>query len=60
MEGLADIMDRALQPEDGGNSEAGKAIIRQITDAARAQMEYIKQARDTQQAIHPGASNDDR
>ncbi len=51
MEALADMMDRALQPEDGapgtgGNSEAGKAIVRQITAAARAQMEQIKQARE--------------
>lgn len=55
MEALADIMDRALLPEDGGNSEAGKAIIRQITAAARAQMEQIKQAKDTEQANAPGS-----
>jgi AcrR family transcriptional regulator len=60
MEGLANIMDRALQPEGGGNSEAGKAIIRQITVAARAQLEHIKQAREAQQAIHQGATNDNR
>ena len=53
MEALADIMDRALQPEDGGNSEAGKAIFRQITAAARAQMERIKQAKDTKQNDTP-------
>ena len=51
MEALADMMDRALLPEDsapgtGGNSEAGKAIVRQITAAARAQMEQIKQAQE--------------
>ncbi len=51
MEALADMMDRALLPEDGapgngGDSEAGKAIVRQITAAARAQMEQIKQARE--------------
>jgi len=27
---LADIMDRALTPDDGGNSEAGKQVLRQI------------------------------
>src|SRR5512135_630930 len=51
MEALADMIDRALAPQGGGpedavsgaNSEAGKAIIRQITAAARAQMEQIKQ-----------------
>ncbi len=60
MEALADMMDRALRPEDGGNSEAGKAIVRQITAAARAQMEQIKQAQDMKQAIRQGATNDNR
>jgi AcrR family transcriptional regulator len=49
MEALADMMDRALAPQDpatGANNAAGKEIIRQITAAARAQMEQIKQARD--------------
>ena len=55
MEALADIMDRALRPEDGGNSEAGKAIIRQITTAARAQMVQIKQAKDKKQTIRKAA-----
>lgn len=45
MEALADMMDRALRPEDGGNSEAGKDTFRQITAAARAQMEQVKQAK---------------
>jgi AcrR family transcriptional regulator len=62
MEALADMMDRALRPEDGapetGNSEAGKAIIRQITAAARAQMEQIKQAKDTKQTNLNGATHD--
>ncbi len=60
MEALADMMDRALMPADGGNSEAGKAIVRQITDAAREQIERIKQAKDTKQTIHQGATNDNR
>ncbi len=60
MEALAGMMDRALLPEDGGNSEAGKAIFRQITAAARAQLERIKQAEDTEQAIRQGATNDHR
>jgi AcrR family transcriptional regulator len=52
MEALADLMDRALAPasggapQAGGNSEAGKAIIRQITAQAREQMEQVKQARE--------------
>jgi AcrR family transcriptional regulator len=58
MEALADMMDRALMPADGGNSEAGKALYRQITAAARAQTERIKQAKDTKQAIRQGAKHD--
>ncbi|MBZ0302601.1 MAG: TetR/AcrR family transcriptional regulator [Anaerolineae bacterium] len=41
IEGIADFMDRALTPDDGGNQEAGKAIIRQISDAARQQFEHM-------------------
>lgn len=39
VEGIADLLDRALTPPDGGNSEAGKKIIRQLVEAARAQLE---------------------
>jgi hypothetical protein len=71
MEALADIMDRALLPEDGvrtagsANSAAGKAIsLRgQITAAARAQMEQIKQAKDAKDAKpakRQGAAHDKR
>jgi len=56
MEALADIMDRALLPEGGGNSEAGKAILRQITNEARTQLTQIKQAK----GISQGATNDNR
>jgi hypothetical protein len=55
MEALADLMDRALLPENGGNGEAGKAVLRQIAAATRAQMEQIKQARDGQPAISRGS-----
>jgi hypothetical protein len=53
-------MDRALQPEDAGtgaNSEAGKAIVRQITASARAQMEQLKQTREIRSQ---GATHDNR
>jgi AcrR family transcriptional regulator len=60
MEALAEMMDRALRPEGEGNSEAGKAIFRQITAAARAQMEQIKQAKDTMQTSRNGAKHDNR
>jgi hypothetical protein len=60
MEALADIMDRALRPQEAGtgaNSKAGKAIVRQITASARAQLEQIKQTRE----IHSqGATHDNR
>jgi TetR/AcrR family acrAB operon transcriptional repressor len=39
IQGIADFMDRALTPPDGGNSEAGKAIIRQLVEAAQQQIE---------------------
>lgn len=45
MEALAYMLDRALLPEDGSHSEAGKAVFRQMTAAARAQMEQIKQVK---------------
>jgi AcrR family transcriptional regulator len=60
MEALADVMDRALMPAEGGNSQAGKAICRQITEAARAQLERIKQAKDTKETVHQGAIHDNR
>jgi TetR/AcrR family acrAB operon transcriptional repressor len=43
MEALADMMDRLLTPEGGGDSEAGKAIIRQIVAAARARFAEMNQ-----------------
>lgn len=61
-EALADMMDRALQPEAGApgtdSSEAGKAIVRQITAAARAQLAQIKQAKDTKERLRQGATHD--
>jgi AcrR family transcriptional regulator len=63
MAAIADMMDRALRPEDavsGANSEAGKAIIRQITAAARAQMEQLKEAKDTKETLLNGATHDNR
>ena len=38
------MMDRALLPEDGGDSEAGKAVFRQIAAAGMAQMEQMRHA----------------
>jgi AcrR family transcriptional regulator len=60
MEALAEIMDRALLPEDGGNCEAGKALFRQITASARAQVEQIKQAMNMKQTPRQEATHDSR
>lgn len=35
---IADLMDRALTPEDGADSEAGKKVVRQVMEGAR---EYL-------------------
>jgi len=59
METLADMMDRALLPEGGSNGEAGKAIVRQITTTARAQLAQIKQAKDMKQTVQQKATHDD-
>ncbi len=58
MEALVDMMDRALRPEDSGNSEAGKAISRQLTAAARAQLEQVKQAKEMKENLRKGATYD--
>jgi TetR/AcrR family acrAB operon transcriptional repressor len=44
-EAIAAMMDRLLTPEDGGDSEAGKAVIRQVAAAVRARFEEMKQRR---------------
>ncbi|MBF2054993.1 MAG: TetR/AcrR family transcriptional regulator [Candidatus Sericytochromatia bacterium] len=38
IEGIADLMDRALTPPDGGDSAAGKAVLQQIYSQARQQL----------------------
>ncbi len=42
METLADMMDRSLAPKGGGNSQAGKAVIRRVVARAIAQLEQAK------------------
>ncbi len=58
METLADMMDRLLMPENGGDSEAGKVVIRQIVAAGRARFEEMKQVKDKQMTDHNEAAND--
>ena len=42
IEGIADLMDKALTPADGGDSEAGKAIIKKISEISRQRFEQMK------------------
>lgn len=42
MEALAAMMDRWLLPADGGNSEAGKEVIRQVVAATKEQLEHMR------------------
>jgi AcrR family transcriptional regulator len=42
IEGIARIMDRALTPDDGGDREVGKTILRQIADASQQQFETMR------------------
>jgi AcrR family transcriptional regulator len=46
METLADMMDRSLSPKGGGNSQAGKAVIRRVVAKAIAQLERAKASKD--------------
>lgn len=39
IKGIADMMDRALTPPEGGNSEAGKKILRQLYQKGLAEFE---------------------
>lgn len=41
LETVAIIIDRTLMPKDGGNQEAGKAIILRLAHAAQSQFEQI-------------------
>lgn len=45
IEGIATMMDRAFTPPDA-DSEAGKAIVRQIAEAARQQLEALNETAD--------------
>jgi TetR/AcrR family acrAB operon transcriptional repressor len=42
IEGIAEIMDRALTPDDSGSSEVGKAIVRQISEAGQQAFEKAR------------------
>ncbi len=54
MEALANMMDRWLSPEDGGNGEAGKEVMRQIVAASKGRLEQMRQAREQAGDTHEG------
>ena len=43
VDGMAEMLERALRPDDGGNTEASKQIIRQVVAAARAQLDAMRE-----------------
>lgn len=44
LETMAEMFDRMLTPEDGGNVEAGKAVLRQMAENARVYFDQLKQS----------------
>jgi len=42
IEGIADFMDRALSPQDGGNREAAKELLRQTVSVGKQTVQEIK------------------
>jgi TetR/AcrR family acrAB operon transcriptional repressor len=54
MEALASLMDRWLLPDDGGNSEAGKQIFRQMAVARKEQLERMRQVREQAEDAYEG------
>ncbi len=46
--GMADFMDRAFTPEDGGDSKAGKEVLRTIFEGGKKQFEQLMQERQRQ------------
>lgn len=54
MEALASLLDRWLLPDDGGNSEAGKQIFRQMAAATKEQLEQTRRAHEQAGDAHEG------
>jgi AcrR family transcriptional regulator len=42
MEAIAGMLDQLLTPDDGGNSEGGKAVIRQLAAMSKTRLEEMK------------------
>ena len=49
LETVAEMFDRMLTPEDGGNLEAGKLVLRQIAEAAAAHFDQMEAPKEGQQ-----------
>lgn len=47
LEGIADLLDRALSPADGGDGEAGKVIVRSMYEAGAARLALARAGRKT-------------
>ena len=60
MEALASMLDRWLLPDDGGNSEAGKQVFRQMAVARKEQLEQMRRAREQAGDAHEGAEKEER
>lgn len=60
MHALAELMDRALRPSTGGDGNAAKRIIRQITAAAREQMNLMQKNGSTKTAPKKRKRDDKR
>ena len=50
IEGAADFMERAFAPEGGGDSEAGKALVRQFFARGREQYEELRKDKGVNQS----------
>jgi len=51
------MMDRWLLPEDGGNGEAGKEVMRQIVAASKGRLEQMRQACEQAGDTHGGSGS---
>lgn len=60
MEALASMLDRWLLPDDGGNSETGKQIFRQMAAATKEQLEQMRKAREQRGETHTRVVKEER
>lgn len=46
IEAIGDMMDKTLSPEEGADSEVGKVVIRQMSEAAQKQFEQMRKSKE--------------